>query len=63
MNTDNRECLLAGPVSSILAMNSGHTELITREAIEIELHPNNMNWEEDFSLSKSRKPLLQTLKE
>jgi hypothetical protein len=38
-------------------------EHIIREATQIKLHPNNMNREESFSLSKSRKLLLQTLKE
>jgi len=49
--------------TSILAMRSGCMEHIIREAIEIELHPDNMNREEGFSLIKSWKPLLQTVKE
>jgi hypothetical protein len=44
-------------------MRFRHMECIIREAIEIELHPDCMNKEEGFSLSKSWKPLLQTLKE
>jgi len=42
---------------------SGCLECIIKEAIEIELHPDNMNKEECFSLSKSWNPLLQTPKE
>jgi hypothetical protein len=38
-------------------------ECIIREATETELHPDNMEKEEVFSLSKSWKLLLQTLKE
>jgi hypothetical protein len=34
-----------------------------REVTEIELQPNNMNREGSFSLSKLRKPHLQTVKE
>ena len=33
-----------------------------RKAIEIEMHPNNMNREGGFNLSNSWKPLLHTLK-
>jgi hypothetical protein len=35
---------------------------IVREAIEIELHPNNMNREMCFCLSSSWKPLICSLK-
>jgi hypothetical protein len=35
---------------------------IVREAIEIELHPNNMNREMGFCLSSSWKPLISSLK-
>jgi hypothetical protein len=35
---------------------------IVREAIEIELHPYNINRESDFCLSKSWKPLIGSLK-
>jgi hypothetical protein len=43
--------------TSILAMGSGRGERIIREAQETELHPNDMNIEEGFSLSKSWKAI------
>jgi len=47
----------------ILTMRSGRMECNIREVTEIELQPNNMNREGSFSLSKLRKPHLQTVKE
>jgi hypothetical protein len=35
---------------------------IYREAIEIEMHPNNINSDGGFNLSKSWKPLLHRLR-
>jgi hypothetical protein len=35
---------------------------IVREAIEIELHPYNINGEDGFCLSKSWRPLIGSLK-
>jgi hypothetical protein len=47
--------------TNILGMKARYMEHIIREETEIELHPDNMNREEGFSLSKSLKLLLQTL--
>jgi len=46
-----------------LSIRSEHMECIIRKEREIELHPDNMNREEGFSLSISWKPLLQIMKE
>jgi hypothetical protein len=44
-------------------MRTGRLEHNIWEVTEIELHPDNMNKEEGFSLSQSWKPLLQALEE
>jgi hypothetical protein len=38
-------------------------ELLVGEPAEIELNPNNMNWEDGFSLQRSLKPFIHSLKE
>jgi hypothetical protein len=48
--------------TSALAMKIQYMDLIVREAIEIELHRNNMNREVSFCLSKSWTPLICSLK-
>jgi predicted GIY-YIG superfamily endonuclease len=49
--------------TSILVKKSRRMDQVIREAIEIELHPNNMNREDGFSLSQAWKPLICDLKE
>jgi hypothetical protein len=48
--------------SSILATKTRSMDRIVRDAIEIELYPDNINREDGFCLSKSWKPLIGSLK-
>jgi hypothetical protein len=48
--------------TSILTTKTRYMDRIVREAIEIELHPNNMNREMGFCLSSSWNPLICSLK-
>jgi hypothetical protein len=48
--------------ASIRATKTSYRDRIVREAIEIELHSNNMNRDVGFCVSKSWKPLVSSLK-
>jgi hypothetical protein len=48
--------------SSIFATKTRYTDRIVKEAIDIELHPYNINREGGFCLSKSWKPIIGSLK-